>query len=38
MFCQDNPGPDCAALMVTFHTPTASKVEPVLFLSPRYER
>jgi BRCA1-A complex subunit BRE len=33
-----NPGPDSAALLVTFHPPNASKVTPHLFLSPRVER
>ena len=35
---QDNPGPDCAALTVVFHPPDATKIEPLLFLSPRVER
>ena len=35
---QNNPGPDTAALLVTFHPPNASKVVPELFLSPRVER
>lgn len=35
---QDNPGPDCAALTVVFHPPSATKIEPLLFLSPRVER
>jgi len=35
---QDNPGPDTAALMVTFYPPNASRVVPCLFLSPRVER
>ena len=37
-FAQDNPGPDCAALTVVFHPPDATKIEPLLFLSPRVER
>jgi hypothetical protein len=35
---KDNPGPDTAALLVTFHPPNASKVVPLLLLSPRVER
>lgn len=35
---KDNPGPDIAALVVTFYPPDASRVVPVLFLSPRVER
>ena len=35
---QNNPGPDTAALLVTFHPPNASRVVPSLFLSPRVEK
>ena len=35
---QDNPGPDEAALVVTFVPPNGAKVTPSLFLSPRIER
>ena len=35
---QDNPGPDEAALVVTFIPPNGAKVMPSLFLSPRIER
>lgn len=35
---KDNPGPDTAALLVTFYPPNASRVLPSLFLSPRVER
>ncbi len=35
---QNNPGPDIAALVVTFYPPNASRVVPTLFLSPRVER